>query len=269
MLLASIPAIGQELYVFTDPASNLPARSITTKLTANYVGRQDPNNRTMQRYTPEVMFGLSKKWMVKLGGSFADMHTIRFRWESIYLYGKYRFLSHDDVHAHFRMALFGEAAHSRSPFHFDEIGLDGDKSGLRLGLIATQLWNKLAVSTTISHTQVLDKSRHSKTLYIPSRIYQAMNYSLSAGYLVLPLEYTDYRQTNLNLYLEVLGQQSLDRKASYLDLAPALQLIFNSNTKFNLGYRFEVSGDMLRMARHSWQVSVERTLLNAIGGKKK
>jgi hypothetical protein len=95
-----------------------------------------------------------------------------------------------------------------------------------------------------------------------------MNYSLSAGYLLLPFEYVDYRQTNLNLYAELLAQQSLDRKACYVDLAPAIQLIFNSNAKLNIGYRFQLNGDMQRMTESSWLISFERTFLNALKKKK-
>ena len=226
------------------------------------------HNRPMQRYMPEVMFGLSKKWMLRAGATFGDMHTPGFAWESVSLYSKYRFLSHDEIHRHFRMAAFADASYTRVPFHNDEVALQGDKSGIQFGLIATQLWHKLAVSGAVSHTQVLDKSRKSKnTVYIPSRIYQAMNYSLSAGYLLLPKEYNNYKQTNLNLYAEVLAQQSLDRKAYYIDLGPALQLIFNSNTKLNFGYRFQVDGNMQRMAKTSWLISLERTFLNALKKK--
>jgi hypothetical protein len=268
LLFCSIAAKGQELYVYTDPASNIPAKSISVKASANYMGPQDWNDRNMQRYTTELMAGLNKNWMLRAGVTFADIHTDRFRWESVYLYGKYRFLSNDALHSHFRLAVFGEAAYSRSPFHTDEVSLQGDKSGVQLGIIATQLWNKLAVSGTLSHTQVLHQSRGEKnTIYIPSRIYQAMNYSLSTGYLVLPKEYTDYRQTNLNLYAEVLLQQSLDRKAWYADLAPAAQLIFNSNTKLNLGYRFQLNGSMQRMAEKGWLISFERTFLHALKKK--
>lgn len=266
LFLCSIRAGGQELYVYTEPASNMPAHSISTKLSANYIGRQDPYNRFMQRYTPEVMLGISKKLMLHLGTTFADMHTENFRWESIYLYTKYRFLSKDELHSHFRMAGFAEGAYSRSPFHFDELSLQGDKSGLQFGVIATQLWHKFALSGTVSNIQSLDASRNDKnnTIYIPSRIYQAMNYTLSAGYLVLPFEYTSYKQTNLNIYTEVMAQQSLDRKAYYVDLAPALQVIILSNTKLNLGYRFQLSGNMQRMAKNSWLFTIERTFLNAL-----
>lgn len=272
LILFFSPAItkGQELYVYTEPASNMPARSLSTKVSANYIGSQAPENRFMQRYTPAIMFGINKKWMVHVGATFADMHTRNFGWESVYLYGKYRFLSHDDLHAHFRMAAYAEAGYSRSPYHYDEVGLQGDNSGISLGLIATQLWGKFAGSATVSHTQVLDKDRNDKTIvYIPSRIYQTMNYSMSAGYLVLPFQYTDYKQTNLNVYTELLAQQSLDRKSYFVDLAPAVQFIFNSNAKLNLGYRFQLKGDMRRMAKDSWLISFERTFLNALKKKKK
>ena len=247
----------------------MPAHSLSTKLNANYIGKLQGNqNRFMQRYTPELMFGISKRWMIHVGGTFADMHTTNFRWESVYLYGKYRFISKDELHSHFRMAAFADVSYSRSPFHYDEISLQGDKSGVQAGIIATQLWNKLAVSATVSHIQALDKSRNDKVQYIPSRIYQAMNYSLSAGYLLLPFEYVDYKQTNLNLYTEILAQQSLDRKAYYVDLAPAIQLIFNSNAKLNIGYRIELNGDMQRMTESSWLISLERTFLGALKKKK-
>ncbi len=257
----------QELYVYTEPASNIPARSLSARLTGMYIPSQKPYYRNMKRIMPSVSLGLSAKWMLSAGASFADMHTDNFRWESVWLYGKYRFLSRDELHSHFRMAAFADIAYTRSPFHFDEVSLQGDKDGIQLGIIATQLWHKLALSATVSHTQVMHDSRFDKVLYQPSRIYQAMNYSLSAGYLVLPREYTSYKQTNLNLYLEMMAQQSLDRKAYYVDLAPALQLIFNSNTKLNIGYRFQLGSDMERMATHSWQITLDRTFLNAIRRK--
>jgi len=269
IIFCSFVAKGQELYVYTEPASNMPAHSLSAKLSANYIGKLQGNqSRFMQRYTPELMFGISKKWMMHVAGTFADMHTTNFRWESAYIYGKYRFISNDELHSHFRMAIFADASYSRSPYHYDEISLQGDKSGVQVGIIATQLWNKLAVSATVSHTQALDESRNDKVVYIPSRIYQVMNYSLSAGYLLLPFEYTDYKQTNLNLYVEALAQQSLDRKAYYLDLAPAIQLIFNSNAKLNIGYRFQLNGDMQRMTESSWLISFERTFLGALKKKK-
>lgn len=259
----------QELYIFSEPASNIPAHSVSAKLTEHFVTNDNIYNRFSHRLMPQVDMGISKKIMLSASGTFANMHTPNFRFESVNVYGKYRFLSKDGLHRHFRMAAFAEASSTRAPFHYDEITLMGDKSGVEAGLIATQLWHKLAVSATISHTQLLDKSRFNKVIYIPKRNYQSLNYSLSAGYLVLPKEYTDYKQTNLNFYVEILGQQTLDRKTYYWDIAPALQLIFNSNAKLNIGRRMQLSTTMDRMARNSWLVSFERTFLNALQKKKK
>lgn len=256
----------QELYVYTEPASNMPAHSISAKLSTYYAKDRFNTDRVMQRYVPELMWGISKKVMVHAAVSFADMHTKRFRQETMYVYGKYRFLSFDEVHRHFRMAVFTELSHSRNPFHYDEISLL-DKSGITGGIIATALSNKTAVSLTVSHTQVLGEARKSKVVYIPERIVQAMNYSLSGGYLLLPREYTGFKQTNLNLYAELLAQQALDRKAHYVDLAPAVQLIFNSISKLNLGYRFQLTGNMQRMSKQGLLVSYEYTFLNVFKKK--
>jgi hypothetical protein len=260
LIIARLQA--QELYVFSEPASNMPARSLSAKLTSYYNVDKLRDDRITQRYIPELMWGVSKKLMLHLGTSLADMHTRNFRWEAWYLYGKYRFLSLDDVHKHFRAAIFVKGAHSRNPFHYDEVSLI-DKSGITGGLIATGLVNKTAVSLTVSNTQILGKERSSKVLYIPPRIFQAMNYSLSTGYLLLPREYINFKQTNVNLYAELLAQQTIGRKTHYVDLAPAVQFIFNSVSKLNIGYRFQVSGNMERMAKQSLLVSYEYTFLNA------
>ena len=263
------PAISQELYVFSESASNMPAKSVGTKLTAHFISYDKIYDRSAQRLMPEIMVGLHKNLMIHAGGTFSNMNTGHFNGESFYIYAKYRFLSFDGVHKHFRMAVFANASHTNSPFHYDESELMGDKSGIQFGLIATQLLNKLALSMTVGNIQLLDSSRHNHIVYIPKRNYQAMDYSLSAGYLLFPKEYTDYRQLNVNLYLELLAQQAIDLNKYYVDLAPALQFIFNSNAKLNVGYRFQLHGDMQRMSKDSWLISFERNFLNALPKKKK
>ncbi|MFT4092210.1 MAG: hypothetical protein QM640_01130 [Niabella sp.] len=260
LLTMSLYSHAQELYIYTEPASNIPAKSVSAKLSANYIHK---DNHIGQRYTPAAYIGMSKKWMLKAAATFADMNTAGFRYESFALYSKYRFLSKDDAHKHFRMAAFIDGAVSRSPYRYEEISLTGDKTGMEAGIVATQLVHKLAISGTVSHTQVLDKSRFDNEV-VYNRPYQSMNYTLSAGYLLLPGSYKDYKQTNLNLYAEFLAQQTLDKKRYFVDMAPGLQLIFNSNTKLNLGCRFQLSGDMSRMARSSFLLSCERTFFNAL-----
>jgi hypothetical protein len=269
MFFCSYIAEGQELYVFSEPASNMPAKSLSLKLGTMY-GKDIHAKRILQRYMPEVMFGLSKNWMMHTSFTFSNMHQRAFIFESARLYAKWRFLSVDDIHKHFRMAAFGAAAYSRNHLDHNEINLmGGDQSGIQGGLIATQLWNKLAISGNVSINEILDEQRRLKTL--PAQYaFSSVNYSLSAGYLVLPKEYTSYDQTNLNFYLEMLGSRNLSWPGDkfYVDLAPAIQIIFKSNSKLNIGYRFQVAGDIYRLMDKSLSVSYEHTFLNALKKKR-
>src|SRR6187549_4005364 len=125
LMMGSRAATGQELYVFSEPASNMPAKSISFKLTDHFVTSDKIYGRLSQRVMPQVMFGLSKKWMIHAGATFANMHTADFKYESVNFYAKYRFLSNDEIHKHFRMAAFFDASTTRAPFHYDEITLMG------------------------------------------------------------------------------------------------------------------------------------------------
>lgn len=249
----------QELYVFSEPASNMPSKSIGLKFTARYPNREDGVFK--QRYMPEIMFGINKNWMVHLSTTLSNYYQKKVLFESGKAYVKYRFLSNDDVHKHFRMAAFADAGFTRNPYIYMDANVDGDNDGVQLGLIATQLVNKLAVSATASYMKVLGDDK--KGLLNQTHSYNMVNYSLSAGYLLFPKEYVDYKQTNVNLYVEALGMRGLDKSHYAVDLAPAIQFIFNSNSKINVGYRFQVSGNMTRIAKQVWQVSLERTILNA------
>jgi hypothetical protein len=261
----------QELFVFTEPASNMPANSVTGKLTSVFGER--PYNTVQQRYIPEVMFGFSRKLMVHAAATFSNMQTKGVAPEGAYLYGKYRFYSADEMHRHFRMAIFAEGSYSRNKMlMYQELSLQGDISGVQGGLIATQLVNKAAVSATASYTHLL------QTGYVNhAYINRALNYALSAGYLVLPREYKSYDQLNINVYGELLAQQTFaDRSYSlnagssyYLDAAPSIQFIIKSNSKINMGYRFQVAGNAFRNYSNSFLLSFEHTFFNALKRKSK
>ena len=264
--LLAMATNAQELYVFSEPASNMPAHSMSAKI--NYrtpVNRS--NNIYRQRFSPEIMFGLDRRWMLHLSGSFSDFYSPALRGESVKTYAKYRFYSNDDVHRHFRMAAFAEAAYSRNPFIYGDINLDGDNSGVQAGLIATQLVNKLAVSGSASVIRIFtDQSLHAVHA---GHSLQALNYSFSAGYLLFPKDYSDYKQMNVNLYFETIGMKGFDAGDYMLDLAPALQFIFNSNFKINAGARFQVAGNMLRAGENNYYLSIERTFLGLLQHKRK
>jgi hypothetical protein len=239
------------------PAHSLSVKQSVKGLHNTFTGANE------NRYTTELMFGLNKNLMIHTAASFSNMYSSGMRWESAKIYAKYRFFSNDGLYTHFRMAAFGEASYSRNKPLYDELSMEGDQSGIQAGLIATQLLHKLAVSATVSITEVLQESRWQKSF--PQLFpYEAFNYSLSAGYLVLPKKYTDYQQANLNLYAELIGQRTFDLKRYSVDLAPAAQLIFNSNAKLNFGYRFQLGSNMQRMSRESWLLSFEWLFLNAL-----
>ena len=147
---------------------------------------------------------------------------------------------------------------------FEELNGDGDQSVVQGGIILTQLIKKLAISSTLSLTEVVDGERFLKYEGPRNFGYRSFNYSFSSGYLLFPRKYTSYKQTNFNLYLELLGSRGIDRKFYFVDLAPAVQLIVNSNTKINLGYRFQLKGNAFRMASAapSLSLSFERTFFN-------
>lgn len=265
---AFIIAQGQELYPYAEPASNMPAKSIAVK-NASIFHLDIHSDRMVQRHMPEVMFGLNRDWMLHIGTNFSNMHQPKMIWEGGRVYAKYRFLSNDEVHKHFRMAVFGAAAYSRNHLDHNEINLMmGEQSGVQAGLIATQLWNKFAISATGSWNEVLTKDRWDKR-FEGRYAGQAINYSLSAGYLLLPFEYKDYNQTNINLYAELLGSRNLQfpREKYFIDLAPSIQAIFNSTAKLNVGYRFQLSSDIYRLTKNSFMVSFEYIFLNALKRK--
>ncbi|MCF8341368.1 MAG: hypothetical protein K9I82_10365 [Chitinophagaceae bacterium] len=270
LLLINIFASSQELYVFSEPASNMPAKSLSIKYSGKFMPSHH-NGKMGVRNTAEMMLGVNKFWMVHAAATFANLYAYPgLHLESGKLYAKYRFLSIDDIHKHFRAAAFLEASINRYTSFFQELSLDGDQSGVQGGLIATQLLHKLALSGTLSVIKTLKNEswKPISNANVPFLSFQAINYSFSAGLLVFPLKYSSFNQTNLNLYIELLGSKALDKPIHFVDIAPAAQLIFNANTKFNAGYRFQVNGNMLRMANQSYFISLERTFLNIIKNKK-
>jgi hypothetical protein len=264
-------AVGQELFVSTEPASNMAAGSLGLRLNSKFFEMND-NKSYSFRLDPEIMIGASKKLMVHLNAYASDMYQQSLKFEGASLYGKYRFYSNDDVHSHFRMAFFEKVSLIDNPgvlernnkfYPADEIDLDGNNSGMLSGIVATQLLHKLALSSSIYY---LDRFDNLHAVKIAGQSAEALNYTLSAGYLLLPREYRNFSQTNFNLYCEFLGSQSLDKKAYFIDIAPAVQFIFNSICRLDLSYRRQLTGDMQRLSDHSFLLRLEYNLLNLFKG---
>lgn len=256
----------QELYIFSEPASNVPARSLNLKYAGKYQ-RGVMSGNTEHRQMVSAQFGLHRNWMLRTGMTVSNMYQPATKLESMNLGFKYRFFSRDDVHKHFRMAVYGDGSWSRNNPMFDELTMDGDQSGVQAGLILTQLLQKLAVSVNLSRVEVLHPRRW-QVAHANAHPYSAYNYAVSAGYLLFPRRYSNYGQTNLNLYVEMLGSRNIGKTGGFLDIAPGLQLILKSQTKVNLGYRTQVRSDVFRMSTERFMFSMETTFLNALKRKR-
>lgn len=268
-------AQAQELYVNAEPASNMAANSLGIRLTNKFFNMKHESGTGM-RFEPEVMFGFSKKLMVHVLGYASNNMQRDMRFEGAGIYAKYRFLSNDDVHSHFRMAAYVKGSlidnpyspamgddhdHNAKPYSNEELDLEGMTSGVSGGIIATQLVHKFAISGTVGYNRFFKNTKDELPLFFSRNM---VNYSLSAGYLLLPVQYKSYEQTNLNLYVELLGKSNVDqyRQNYYVDVAPAIQFIFNSTTRLDFSYRTQLFGDMPRNTDRSFLVRIEHNIFN-------
>jgi hypothetical protein len=260
-------ALAQELFVSTEPASNMATQSVGLRLNSKLF-QMKSNDRYSLRLDPEIMFGISKKLMLHVNAYASNMYQQEIRVEGSSLYGKYRFYSMDDVHSHFRIAAFGKISLINNPqelqienkfYRSDEIDIDGNNSGALAGIVATQLLHKLALSSSVYFVHRFDNVNEA---LIQGQSTQALNYSISGGYLFLPKEYKNFNQTNFNLYCEFLGSTSLDKKAYYIDVAPAFQFIFSSISRLDFSYRWQLTGNMERLSEKYFLLRLEYNLLN-------
>ena len=260
LLLISLNGNAQELFSMTEPASNIAAKSISIRIDQSIM--DELNSSTINYHLiPELSFGVSKKFMMR-GSTFFSNRSKQFRNEGGSLYGKYRFLSKDALQKHFRMAVFGTLAFNNSDIHQEEINMNGHNTGFEAGIVATQLLKKMAISSSFSFLKAVDNGNNNKFIYGTSNS-QALNYSISVGKLMLPKAYTDYRQTNLNLMAEILSQVNTGSGKYYVDMAAIVQFIFNSVSRFDLGYRKQLSSDQLRTAPNGFFIRLEYNFFNA------
>lgn len=250
----------QELFVFTEPASNMAKGSVGLRLN-NYLMKENYESGNNYHLIPEIMLGVSKKLMIHADAFISNRNKTNLETEGGSLYAKYRFFSRDDIQSHFRMAAYGRASFNKSDIHQEEIETYGHNSGYELGVIATQLLHKVALSSSVSYEKAMDNGRLNKYPYAGRS--SAVNYTLSVGKLMLPREYTDYKQTNLNLMFEVLGQTNTGNGGSYLDIAPSMQLIFNSRSRVDIGYRQQLYSSLRRTAPNGFIVRFEYNFFNA------
>jgi len=250
------PAFSQELYVNTEPASNMATHSLGIRVEDQ--GFFSPQYKS--RESLEVMYGASKSLMLHASLYTSDFYQNQQHFEGGSVYAKYRFLSVDSVQRHFRGAFFAKLSGINNPIPNQEITLEGDNSGLQTGVVFTQLLHKLALSGSVSYLHAFDNFGGYD---LPvSNAKNAIGYTLSTGYLLLPKVYKNYSQTNVNVYAELLGKTNPGYGQSYLDLAPAVQFIFNTLIRLDFSYRVPLYNSMVRNTERMYLVRLEYNLFN-------
>ena len=237
----------QELYVMSEPASIMPTRSIMIKQSYQQMG----GNSSSTFYNTQLELSWKKNWMMHVGTNYTASDV----------YIQHRFYSTDDIHSHTRLAFFGRAINSPYNPNTNAIMMEGQQKLWNAGLIATRLQHKWASSLTAGWVhRYVGNTNYAK---------DGIQYVFSNGWLLYPKNYDNYQQTNVNFYVELIGQQQFNQKASFLDIAPSIQLIFNSQAKLNMGYRWALSDNTNRMNNQSVYLSLDYLFFNALPKPKK
>lgn len=262
LLLASLfifqKSIGQELFLVTDPASNVPANSLAINVLQSLFKEKFESGYNYH-LMPEVSYGLNRNLMFR-ATAFVSNRNEGFLTEGASFYSKYRFYSSDDLNSHFRMAAFGRYSFNNADIHQEQIEIMGHNSGFETGIVATTLIKKLAISSSVSFEKAFDNKPNNP---FPKSIGDnATNYTLSFGTLVYPKKYTSFKQTNINLMLEFVGQTINENGKTYLDAVPVIQFIFHSQARLDLGYRQELLSSMTRSAPNGVYFNLYYTFFN-------
>ncbi len=248
----------QELFVITDPASNVPANSLGVNVMQSLF-KEEMKSGYNYHFMPEISYGLNKNLMFR-ASAFVSNRNNDLVTEGGSFYTKYRFYSADDLNSHFRLAAYGRYSFNNADIHQEQIEILGHNSGFETGIIATKLIKKVAISSSLSFEKALDN----KPSYpFPNNIGDnATNYSLSFGKLMYPKKYTNYKQTNINLMVEFVGQTINENGKSYLDVMPAVQFIFNSQARLDFAYRQELVSSMIRSAPNGFYFNLYYTFFD-------
>ena len=279
-------AQAQELFLMTEPASTMPKQVLGIR--AFNQSYEEVNNKFRTLAGLRLMYGLSPKLSVYLSATASNHHSkylppdfpdhntpqvgvpLPMRLNGVNLYAKYRVLSRDGENSHLRIAAYGEAAYLDVAHDEAEPNLLDDTKGIGAGFITTYLKKHFAVSFTGGF--ILPGTYHGETPdqlaglpSVPTKVVygRALNYSLSFGYLLLPRTYKSYRQTNVNLYVELIGKSyeaakiffdnlsnpgtpyevtgsgtAALRAGHYIEAHPGIQAIFGSNLRvdFSVGF---------------------------------
>jgi hypothetical protein len=248
----------QELFLVTDPASNVPANSLGINV-MQLLFKEQIKTGYNYHLMPEITYGINKNLMIR-GSTFISNRSNKLYTEGGSFMIKYRFFSSDDLHSHFRMAAYIRYGFNRADIHQEQIEILGHNSGFESGVIATKLMNKQAISSSVS----FEKAMNNKPNYpFPDNIgNNVTNYTLSFGRLMYPQKYTSFKQTNINLMVEFVGQTINENGKSFLDIVPAIQFILNSQARIDLAYRRQLFNSMIRSAPNGIYFNLYYTFFN-------
>ena len=254
-------AKAQELFLLTYPASNVPKNAMVVR-GMNSLFQRIADNSNSYHFMPEVMFGVNKKFMLITNG-FISNEDNKVNFEGASVLGQYRFYSNDEAKRHFRMAVWSRIAVNNAEIRQEEIELNGHNSGIRLGLTGTQLMHKTALSSSVSYQKALSNFSNA---FPQNYSTDAVDYTFSIGQLMLPKQYKNFNQTNVNLMVEMLGQNHLENGESFLDIAPVIQFIIKSKARLDIAYRRQLYTSMDRTQANGIVVNFQYAFFNL--GKK-
>lgn len=267
----------QELFPHVDPASNIPKGVLGIRV-VNEEFKEVDVWRSSQSF--RFMFGITSKFMLTQSFNFSNHHgrkfpvdfisndgnigyhthgvkkgkTYPYQLDNFNLALKYRFLSLDGEKSHFRMAAQLELAGGLEAHDEAEPNLMGDNGGIGASITATKLKKRFAISLNVGGILPQSYYYQRKDSVLQVKYGKAIHYSLSMGLLCLPLKYKSYKQTNLNIYCELVGKTYEKAKiytksrevmiadvpalesGSYLEIRPSVQFIFNSNLRIDFSY---------------------------------
>ena len=261
ILIYSYKISAQELYINSEPASLIPKGTKVVRLTNSNIFLDGSNimgsvgNAFI--VTPSLSYGLSKKIMLSGSIQFAnkpyeqDMMP-NFGLNGFKLYSKQRILTTDKQKYHTRLSSFIKYSYHEDKFMKDNLDLELQDTGLELGIIGTQLINKLAISITTAVTRISnidEKFTQGSTVKWQTTNLNTFKNSISAGYLLFPRKYNSYKQTNFNLYVEYLTNTILNKEFPVRydkfnsTFAPGIQFILLSRSRLDFSYKIR-KGDM-------------------------
>jgi hypothetical protein len=108
LVLLSHIGFTQELFVFTEPASNMPKGNLGIRA-MNSLMKENIGSGYNFHMMPELMYGINDKFMVHASSFLSNRNSLLVS-EGGSVYVKYKFLNRDEVQSTFGWRLFRDTA---------------------------------------------------------------------------------------------------------------------------------------------------------------